>query len=900
MGVPSSEGWPPLLLWGRSLAGFLAAALIVADMCSVLAMEAVPSQVIHIGLCLLVASRRLPTIVDCTLCMYLTLASCLVRAYESVIFIYGWRIFRLLAWNGAYMGCCCSFGKGCLSACSVVHVAIIVQIGLTVMPCFIAEDVLPYFPRQMSLVETPEFRKEVCANATYDPAARVHFMCDRRPLLSWDEAEKEAAAVLAKMTSEERHLLMRGLGWNALSVSNALPLPAIPKRGYYMGNTAPIPHLGVPPLKLHDAGNGFRNMPWPLGVTGTTIMWPSSLAMGATWDVDLVERAAEAIGREYRGKGANVILGPSVQVHRTARNGRNFEYMSGEDPYLGAKLTFHYVRGVQREGVMACLKHYGFNDQETNRNWQNSIVDERTAWEIYYPPFEAGVEAGAGSVMCSYNVVNGTYACSNEELLARDLKGKMGFRGFVMSDWWALQEPAASSTVRGFDQEMPGAGGKTWLYHDKLDELEQSKGGNYSGHLGLDKDKLYDDPALRVLAATWKLRLHERPGCIPGRDCVPAIDSDQRTPENQAVAQQLTTQSVMLLQNDGVLPIKASNGVKTVALIGFEINAPSKTSGEVGMTGDFYSGGGSGHCFIRPDQLTTVLDRFLERAASDDIKLLHSDSNSIPQAEEIVTEADVAVVLVSASAGESIDRDDLHVSMFGDDLVRAVAKKAKRTVVMVQSPGIVLMPWRDEVAAVAMMFLGGEYSAHAWASVIFGDVSPSGRLPIVIPKTAADVIEPGTETDVKYDETLFSSYRARNAKETSAFPFGHGLSYTEFDYGVPKQLPKERCEAFVCVKVAVLNRGKVPGAEVVQAYLEFPPEAEEPPLVLRGFRRTAELQPEGTEQLQFDLRARDFSIYKHGGWQLQTGKFRLHFGSSSADIRQILHNIKFSEEGPAP
>ncbi|CAE8685001.1 unnamed protein product, partial [Polarella glacialis] len=539
-----------------------------------------------------------------------------------------------------------------------------------------------------------------------------------------------------------------------------------------MGNTPPIPRLGIPALKLHDAGNGFRNMPYPLGKVGTTIMWPCSLAFGATWDDTLIGQVAAAIGREYRGKGSNLILGPSVQVQRVARNGRNFEYMSGEDPYLGARLAAAYVRGVQSEGVIACLKHFGFNEQETRRMDGNSVVDERTAWELYYPPFESGVAAGAGSVMCSYNKVNGTHACANEELLIRDLKLKMGFRGFVMTDWWALHDRPEAAVVRGLDQEMPGAGAETFFYAAALEALEQAGGGEYKGYLGLPKERLYMEPAARILAAAFKMHLMERPSCTPGTDCVEAIESDQRSKANNDLARRVATESVILLQNDGVLPLRAESGLKTVALIGHALAARSWSTAEIGMAGDYYSGGGSGHCYVSDEQLATPLDRIQQRAASLNWKILTSLSHNVTEALAVARQADVSIILAATTAEEGKDRESLNLDDNANELIAAVAKDGRPTVVLAQVPGAVLMPWREDVSAIALMFLGGEHTGSAWASVLFGDVSPSGKLPVVIPISDEATIQPGLEGDVPYSEGLFTSYRAEDAAAKSAFPFG--------------------------------------------------------------------------------------------------------------------------------
>ena len=245
------------------------------------------------------------------------------------------------------------------------------------------------------------------------------------------------------MSMQEKASLMLGIGWKAGELD----------KWWYVGNTPAVARLGVPTLRMQDAAGGFRTYWTPL--VGTVTCWPSLLSMAATFDTNIVHQFAVALGVEFAAKGANAILGPSVNVHRVARNGRNFEYLSGEDPYLGSRLTEAYVSGVQSQGVMAVLKHWVLNSQETNRNSESSVVDAKTAWELYYPPFEAGVRAGASGVMCSYNRVGGDFSCEHEPTLKADLKGAMGFRGFVQSDWDATHSTSAAD--RGLDMEMPMA-----------------------------------------------------------------------------------------------------------------------------------------------------------------------------------------------------------------------------------------------------------------------------------------------------------------------------------------------------------------------------------------------------------------------------------------------------------
>ena len=497
-----------------------------------------------------------------------------------------------------------------------------------------------------------------------------------------------------------------------------------------------------------------------------------------------------------------------------------------------------YVQGVQvrvaeafnqsleAEGVMACLKHWAFNEQETNRMNESSVVDERTAWELYYPPFEAGVNAGAGSVMCSYNRVNGTHACGNEELLRRDLKQRMGFRGFVMTDWWALHHPAEQSVVRGLDMEMPGAGGETYLYGSLLRKMEEQKSGDFKGY---GVGEVYQDAAYRILSAAHKMQFFDSPSCTPGKDCIEAIFSNQRSQEGESLAMRSVAESIVLLKNEVVsrtseraLPLS----VKRLALMGEAWIAPSLSTNQLGMFGDYYSGGGSGHCYIPPENFTVPFTSVSERAKALGIQVSSFLSNNVTEASQFLhaDDADTVVILAATTAEESRDRPSLHLDNGADDLIQTAAKTGKSVIVLMQVPGTIILPWKDDVDAIVLMFLGGEFTGYGWTSVLFGDQSPCGKLPIMLPKSQEYTIEPGVEHDVVYSEGLFTSYRSKSADEATAYPFGHGLSYTEFRYSEPKQVQCDSKAALVCVQITVKNTGSRHGAEVVQSYFECHPQ----------------------------------------------------------------------------
>jgi len=700
----------------------------------------------------------------------------------------------------------------------------------------------------------------------------------------WDVAEAMAANATRRMKPAEMNSLVYGSGWPPGSFTG-------PVAGHYTGNTPAIPHLGVPALKMQDAGQGYRPLiHWEVG---SVTCWPSLLHLAASWDEELVAGVAAAIAREYVGKGSNVLLGPSVNVHRVARGGRNFEYLSGEDPYLGARLARAYVHGAQGEGVIAVAKHWAFNEQETTRMFQDSIVDARTAWELYYPPFEAAVEAGVGAFMCGYNKVNGIYACENDQLLNQDLKGTMGFRGFVQSDWGAVHSSGAIK--RGLDQDMPGTD-----EHFSLSNLQDREHMyQYEAFMKGEKKEVseMEKAARRVLSSMYRLKLDEWPGCNPahpdGRSCWTERGTVQRSEEHSELNREAARAGVTLLHNDGVLPIDTQT-VRKIAVMGCAAKAPVAQMGQqqmsgafANMGGDFYSGGGSGKVFVRPDQVVFPVDAIASRAKQAGIEVLPGPATPNGTEHEIMrlaNAADVVVVISGTTSAEMDDRKHLHTEYWNDVIVHMVARM-KPTVVLLQVPGAAMTPWRGEVAAIASVFLAGEETAQAWAGLLFGDFNPAGKLPVMFPATYTDYIEPwGVE--VPYSEGLFTSYRSRYF--IPAFPFGHGISYTEFEYGTPVVLSSEACTAEACVMVEVRNTGHRAGAEVAQAYLDLSAVPNTPKRQLKGFHKTQVLSPGAAENVVFAFRERDLSFFdvETMGWKRVPGEIPVLIGSSVEDIRQ--------------
>ena len=369
--------------------------------------------------------------------------------------------------------------------------------------------------------------------------------------LTWDEAHAVAADKLKLLNQSEKASLLLGVGWNtSAAIIKQYGFPQLEK-WHYVGNIPPIPHAGIPPINMQDAAGGFRTY-WS-ELVGTVTCWPSLLSMAATFDTAMMDSFATALGQEFAAKGANTILGPSINVHRVARNGRNFEYLSGEDPFLGARLAERYVRGVQAQGVMSVMKHFVFNSQETHRNSESSVVDDKTAWELYYPPFQAAVDAGIAGVMCSYNKVNGSFACANGNRLHRDLKTRMGFRGFVQSDWGATH---AMSIAEGLDEEMPIP-----------EDFPLNKTSPY-WYSRQPQGQDLDVPAGDIIAALAKVGVLGQAGAYCTPPCEAELRANVTSDAHAALARDAATASIVLLQNErAALPIDTT-AVRTIAVVG--------------------------------------------------------------------------------------------------------------------------------------------------------------------------------------------------------------------------------------------------------------------------------------------------------------------------------------------
>jgi len=634
----------------------------------------------------------------------------------------------------------------------------------------------------------------------------------------------------------------------------------------YTGDTPSNVRLGIPALSPNDGPQGFRQQ----GGSASTTQWPCALAVGASWDPNAAHDWGRGMGEEFAGKGSNCQLGPGVNINRVPVNGRNFEYISGEDPLLGYILAGEAVKGIQSQGVIANAKHYILNSQETNRKTVSENADERTIMEIYAEPFRGAVDAGVLSFMCSYNLINGTWACENEETLNTVLKGYLGFKYFVMSDWGGTHS-AKMAVEAGLDQSQPDGSN----FGKKLVELVQA--GNVS-------EKTFDDATRRVLLAMFTGGLF---------DVQPSgsLEQNVTSKEHSDLARDLAERSAILLKNkDALLPMDHSM-MKRIAVLG-----------KPGHSAIITGGGGSGH--VKPSHSVSPLDgvmNFLKEKGANGVNVTYYDGTDTAYAQELASEVDLVITVLATSSGEGSDRSNLDLPSDQLDLAHAAALgNPSKSVALVIAPGPTLMPFADSTAAVMLMFMPGQEEGAAFANLIFGASSPSGRLPITIPNKENEVgftqkQYPGLNdaTLVEYTEQLEVGYRWYNAHSVKPhFAFGHGLAYTSFDYS---ELAVDGRQ----ISVKVSNIGIRDGVEVVQLYLDYPAEAGEPPLQLRGFQRVA-VKAGQAAKVEFDLADKAVSIWdvdRHA-YQVVPGSFVIFVGASSQDIR-LKGEVKISKYGAA-
>ncbi|WP_372673152.1 glycoside hydrolase family 3 C-terminal domain-containing protein [Amycolatopsis kentuckyensis] len=608
----------------------------------------------------------------------------------------------------------------------------------------------------------------------------------------------------------------------------------------------PIPRLGVPGFRIANGPAGMGPADDKPQKPATAL--PATMALASTFDTGLARRYGRLIGDETRALAHNVSEGPDINIARVPRNGRTFEGM-GEDPVLVGAMGAADIRGIQENGTIAEVKHYAANNQETQRFTIDEHIDERTLNELYLPHFEQAVTEGrAGSVMCAFPKINGVFMCENPALLQDKLRDDWGFKGFIQSDWGAAHSTVGSANA-GMNLEMIDG---TW-YGEKMKQAVLA---------GQVSERRVDEllvPRFRTMFAF-------------GQFDHPPVLTPLPTAEHDAAAKQFAERGMVLLRNEHAqLPL--GSAVKSIALIG-PFAGKAKT-------------GGGGSSAVIPTSTVDPLPGL--RARVPGAKVTLDDGSDPARAAELARTAEVSVVMVGDNETEGKDRPSLALDGNQDALVAAVAAANPHTVVVVKSGGPVLMPWASSVPAILQAWYPGQQDGAAVASVLFGDVNPSAKLPITFPAADADTPAntaaqfPGVNGVAEYSEGLQVGYRWFDAQgRTPLFPFGYGLSYTTFAFsGLSVRPAGDGATATFTVR----NTGHRAGAEVAQLYLGFPAAAGEPPRQLKGFSRV-ELAPGQSRRVTISLDARDFSAWDatSHAWAPVKGGFTVQVGDSSRSL----------------
>jgi beta-glucosidase len=651
--------------------------------------------------------------------------------------------------------------------------------------------------------------------------------------ISHTEAVARAQQIVKKMTLDEKIAQLHGI--------------RDPEHYRYVPGNA---RLGIPALNVTNGPAGVG--PGGAGSQKPATAWPAPIALAATWEPQLAREYGRLAAEETRSLGSQMLESPDINIARVPQGGRVFESY-GEDPYLTARLTVANIEGIQSAGVIANVKHYDANNQETNRGSIDEQISERALHEIYLPAFEAAVkEAHVASVMCAYPRVNGEFNCENKPLLNDVLKREWHFDGFVSSDFGAVHSTVPSA-LAGLDLELPTG----TYFGDKLKAAVQS------GEVPVSRidDMLTRRFAKMIELGWWGPQRPEKP--------VPVL-------EHGAVARQIAGASMVLLKDDGgLLPLDRRH-IRRVALIGpYAMRA---------MTG------GSGSSHVIPFYNVAPVDG-LDEALVQQTPIMLLDGNDIEAAVNAARRADVVILMVGDDEGEDHDHP-IALPAVQNALISAVAKANSKTVVVLKSGSAVLMPWLQDVPAVVEAWYPGEEDGHAVADILFGKVNPSGKLPLTFPASVDDtlakdpVLYPGNGRTVDYGEGVevgYRGYEAHNVKPL--FPFGFGLSYTTFRYDQPEiRLGSNHRSA--TVRFRLTNTGSVAGAEIAEVYVSFPQisEGNEPPTQLKAFRKIV-LAPGESETLDLSLDARAFSYWSEQAhaWKIASGGFHILVGGSSAD-----------------
>ncbi|MDY3963487.1 MAG: glycoside hydrolase family 3 C-terminal domain-containing protein [Candidatus Cryptobacteroides sp.] len=675
-------------------------------------------------------------------------------------------------------------------------------------------------------------------------------------------------------------------------------------------SSAGVPRLGIPDIWCTDGPHGIRpEVLWDeweqAGWTNDSCTaYPALTCLAATWDRSLAESYGISIGEEAKYRRKNVLLGPGVNIYRSPLNGRNFEYM-GEDPYLAGKMSAQYVRGVQSNGVAACVKHYALNNQESHRHTVDVHVDDRALYEIYLPAFKAAVqEGGAWSIMGSYNLYKNQHCCHNQYLLNDILKGEWGFDGAVISDWGGV-EVTSEAISNGLDLEYgtwtdgltEGKSNVYDTYHLALPYLERLRSGEADV-------KTLDEKVRRVLRLQMRTNLS-------------ANHSTGRfvCPEHSAVARRIGDDGIVLLKNDGILPLDTTGSKKILVVGENAIKKLTVGGGSSSLKAQYeilplegLQAALDGKAEVKYERgyVGEVLNSYNGVSTGQDLSDSRTPEQLVNDAVAAAADADYVIVFGGLNKSkhqdaESADRLDYSLPYGQDALVEALAEVNANLVFVNISGNAVAMPWLPKVKAVLQGWFLGSEAGNSIADVLTGRVNPSGKLPFTFPVALADgpissesqypgIKREGEKVyDEYYTEGIYVGYRWYESRNVPVlFPFGHGLSYTEFEYGEAKLSASALAEGRTLeVSVPVKNVGKMAGAEVVQLYVSDPEcSVDRPVKELKGFGKLY-LEPGETGVLKFTLGTDDLAYFDAGKhqWVAEPGVYRVLLGASSADIR---------------
>jgi beta-glucosidase len=653
----------------------------------------------------------------------------------------------------------------------------------------------------------------------------------------------DISSILSQMTLEEKAALCTGASF---------------------WTTTSIQRLGVPELVLTDGPHGVRRVPNVMDILTESLpatCFPTATCLASTWNTDLLFEMGQALGQECLALKVDVLLGPGVNMKRIPTCGRNFEYFS-EDPFLAGQMAARLVQGIQSKGVGTSLKHFAANSQEAHRHLVSAEIDERTLREIYLPAFETVVkQASPLTVMCAYNKLNGVLCSENQSLLVDILKKEWGFEGVVVSDWGAVHDRIASLRG-GVDLEMPGP--KAARVRQVVEAVS----------VGTLDEAILNEAVRRILSMVFQAAQTPKGGPFD-------------VAAHHALARHIAAEGMVLLKNDGILPLK---DVQRIAVIGRSAREP------------YYQGSGSSH--VNPTRLDIPFDELKKLAGTAKLNYCEgypADQSLQPaliaEAVEAAKAAEVALVFLCPPAdkeSEGYDLPDLGLAPQQVALIQTVCAAQPRTVVILNSGTAVTMgEWIDSPAAILEAWMMGQAGGGAIADVLFGHANPSGRLaetfPLRLSATPAFLQYPGELDQARYGEGIFVGYRYYDTRQAPVqFPFGYGKSYTTFEYSQMKPSASTFKDTDgIQVSVKVTNTGKMAGKEVVQLYVHERKSAlARPAKELEGFAKV-ELQPGETQTVTIPLDFRSFAYFHPGyrQWITENGEFDILIGSSSADIR---------------